>query len=81
METKYVNVTVSTSISTDFILEVPVNTTEEQIKEMAKKEIVLPIDYPKTLDNFLKTKMGITVQGMDSMLRSWNVDEIKYVIE
>ena len=37
---KFVNVTVSTSLSTDFYLEVPDDATEEQIKELAKKEVL-----------------------------------------
>ncbi len=78
---KYVNVTVSTSLSTDFYLEVPDNASEEQIKELAEKEIVLPHTYPKVLDNFLKTRMCINIQGIDSMLKDWNVDDIAYIID
>lgn len=78
---KFANVTVSTSLSTDFYLEVPDDATEEQIKELAKKEVTLPHEYPFVLDKFLKSRMGIQVQGLDSMLRSWNVDEIEYIVE
>lgn len=78
---KYVNVTVSTSISTDFYLEVPDDADELQIRELAEKEVILPHTYPDVLDKFLKTRMGIQVQGLDSMLRSWNVDEVEYIIE
>ena len=78
---KFVNVTVSTSLSTDFYLEVPDDATEEQIKEIATKEVILPHTYPNILDNFLKTKMGIKVQGLDSMLKSWNIDEVEYIID
>lgn len=78
---KFVNVTVSTSLSTDFYLEVSDDATEEQIKELAKKEVTLPHEYPSVLDKFLKSRMGIQVQGLDSMLRSWNVDEIEYIVE
>lgn len=77
---KYVNITVSTSLSTDFFIEVPDNTTEETIKELAKKEVILPHNYPKVIDNFLRTRMGIQIQGFDSMLRSWDVDELEYII-
>lgn len=78
---KYINITVSTSLSTDFYIEVPDDATEEQIKELAKKEVILPHTYPEVIDNFLRTRMGIQVQGLDSMLKSWNVDELNYIID
>lgn len=78
---KYINITVSTSLSTDFYIEVPDDATEEQIKELAKKEIILPHTYPEVIDNFLRARMGIQVQGLDSMLKSWNVDELNYIID
>ena len=78
---KFVNVTVSTSLSTDFYLEVPDDATEEQIKELAKKEVILPNNYPSVLDTFLKTRMGIYVGKLDSMLKSWNIDELTYIID
>lgn len=77
---KYVNITVSASLSTDFILEVPDNSDELKIRELAEKEVILPHKYPSVLDNFLKTRMGIQVQGLDSMLKSWNVDELEFII-
>lgn len=78
---KYVNVTVSTSLSTDFIIEVPDNASIFQIKELAEKEVILPHTYPTFINNILKTKMGIQINGLDSMLRSWNLDEINYIVE
>ena len=77
---KLVNITVSASISTDFYLEVEDNATEDQIKELAKKEIILPHTYPQYIDNFLKTKLGIRVGNLDTMLKSWNIDETEYII-
>ena len=77
---KFVNVTVSTSLSTDFYLEVPDDATEDQIKEIAKKEVILPHTYPQYIDNFLKTKLGIRVGNLDTMLKSWNIDETEYII-
>ena len=77
---KYVNVTVSTSLSTNFYLEVPDDATEEQIKELATKEVILPHTYPQYIDNFLKTKLGIRVGNLDTMLKSWNIDETEYII-
>lgn len=78
---KFVNVTVSTSLSTDFYLEVPDDATEEQIRELAEKEVILPNNYPSVLDTFLKTRMGIYVGKLDSMLKSWNIDELTYIID
>lgn len=78
---KFVNVTVSTSLSTDFYIEVPDDATEEKIKVLAEKEVTLPHTYPDVLDSYLRSKMGIEVRGMDSMLRSWNVDEVEYIID
>lgn len=76
---KYVNVTVSTSLSTDFFIEVPDDATEEQIQELAKNEVILPHTYPNVIDKAIK-RMGIQVKGLDSMLKDWNVDEINYII-
>ena len=77
---KLINIVVSASISTDFYLEVADNATEDQIKELAKKEIILPHTYPQYIDNFLKTKLGIRVGNLDTMLKSWNIDETEYII-
>lgn len=76
---KYVNVIVSTSLSTDFFIEVPDDATEEQIQELAKNEVILPHTYPNVIDKAIK-RMGIQVKGLDSMLKDWNVDEINYII-
>ena len=78
---KFINVTVSTSLSTDFYLEVPDNASEEEIRELAKKEVILPHTYPDVLDMYLRTRMGIEVRRIDSLLRDWNVDEVEYIIE
>lgn len=76
---KFVNITVSTSLSTDFFIEVPDDATEEQIQELAKNEVILPHTYPNVIDKAIK-RMGIQVKGLDSMLKDWNVDEINYII-
>lgn len=78
---KYVNVTVSTSLSTNFYLEVPDDATEEQIRELAKKEVILPHTYPDVLDEYLRTCLGIKVGGIDGLLRDWNIDEVEYIID
>ena len=78
---KYVNITVSTSLSTDFTIEVPDNADEVKIKELAQKEVILPHTYPNYINQFLRSRMGINIQGIDSMLRSWNVDELEFLID
>ena len=78
---KYVNITVSTSLSTDFILEVNDDASKEEIELLAKQQVQLPNEYPKIIDKILQTRMGIKVNGIDSMLRDWNVDEITYIID
>lgn len=72
---------VSASISTDFYIEVPDDTSEETIRELAEKEVILPHTYPNYLNNFLKTRLGINVSGIDGMLKSWNLDEVEYLID
>lgn len=78
---KFVNITVSTSLSTDFYLEVPDDATEEQIRKLAEKEVILPHTYPSYIDNILKTSLGIKVGGLDSMLKDWNIDELIYIVD
>lgn len=78
---KYVSVIVSTSLSTDFIIEVPDTADESKIRELAEKEVILPHTYPIYINNFLKSRMGINIQGIDSMLKSWNIDELEYIID
>lgn len=78
---KYVNVTVSASFSTDFYLEVPDDADEVKIKELAEKEVILPNNYPNYINEFLKSRTGIEIKGIDSMLKSWNTDEIEYIID
>lgn len=81
LKTKYINVKVSACISTDFFIEVPEETPAEQIRVLAENEVKLPHQYPSILDNFLKTRMGIQVHGLDSMLKAWDIDDIKYIID
>lgn len=78
---KMVNITVSTSLSTDFYIEVPDNADEVKIKELAKKEVILPHNYPNYINQFLRSRMGINIQGIDSMLKSWNLDEVNYIVD
>ena len=77
---KYINIKVSANISTDFYLEVPDEISEEQIKELAQREVILPTEYHKVVDSQLR-RMGIGVRGIDSMLKSWNINNIDYNVE
>ena len=77
---KYVNITVSTSLSTDFILEVPDDASEEEIKKLASKEVILPTEYTKLVDSYILSRYNIKVQGINAP-RTWNVDEVEYIIE
>lgn len=77
---KYVNITVSTSLSTDFILEVPDDATKEEIKALAEKEVMLPIEYPKLVDSYILSRYNIKVQGINAP-RTWNVDELEIIVE
>lgn len=76
---KYVNIKVETILTNDFYLEVDDNLTKEQIEELAKKEVTPPNEYPRIIDTFLKQR-GINIQGIDSMLKDWNIKETKFII-
>lgn len=78
---KYVRIDVSTVVSTDFYIEVDDEATDEEIKAIATKEITLPHLYPHYLDGWLQDRLGIKVQGIDSMLRSWINDKLKFLID
>ncbi len=78
---KFVNITVSTSMSTDFYIEVPDDANEEQIKELAKKEVVLPNDYPTYINNLLRDRLNLQINGIDSLFKDWNIDELTYIVE
>ena len=77
---KFVNVTVSTSLSTDFYLEVPDNASEEEIKKLASKEVILPTEYTKLVDSYILSRFNIKVQGINAP-RTWNVDELEIIVE
>lgn len=77
---KFVRITVSASLSTDFYLEVPEDATEVDIRRLAEQEVTLPHHYPDVVDKALQ-KIGIKVDGLDSMLRDWNIDETEYLID
>ena len=76
---KFVHIDVSASISTDFELEVPDNADEAKIRELAEKEVILPHNYPQYLYENILSRMGIRIH--DSMLKSWILDELNYLID
>ena len=76
---KYVNIKVETILTNDFYLEVDDSASKEEIEKLAIKEVKLPHMYPNIIDNFLKQR-GINIQGIDSMLKDWNIKETKYII-
>lgn len=76
---KYVNIKVETILTNDFYLEVDDSASKEEIEKLAIKEVKLPHTYPNIIDNFLKQR-GINIQGIDSMLKDWNIKETKYII-
>ena len=78
---KFVNITVSASLSTDFYIEVSDDASEEEIRALAEKEVILPHTYPEVLNTYLRTRLGIDVRGLDGLLRDWNTDEVEYIIE
>lgn len=77
---KFVNVQVKALLTTDFLIEVEDSESVESIKKKAEKEVVLPNKYPQVLNKFLKQRMNLEVKGIDSLLQSWIVDNIEYII-
>lgn len=78
---KYVHIDVSTSVSTDFYIEVDDNATDEEIIAIANKEVTLPHLYPHYIDGYLQNTLNLKIHGIDSMLRSWVNDKLKYLID
>ena len=76
---KFVNITVSASLSTDFYIEVSEDADEVAIREAAAKEVIIPTDYPKFVTNLLKTNFNINVP-LDSIAASWNLDEFEIIV-
>lgn len=76
---KFVHIDVSASISTDFELEVPDNADEAKIRELAERQVILPHTYPQYVYDNILSRMGIRIH--DSMLKSWILDELNYLID
>lgn len=74
----YQEVTVSISMSSSFMIEVPEGASHEDIIEKAKKEIILPSTSLTIAKQVLK-QLGIKVNGIDT--NEWFVDEVEYVAD
>lgn len=72
----YQEVTVSISMSSSFMIEVPEGASHEDVIEKAKKEIILPSTSLAIAKQVLK-QLGIKVNGIDT--NEWFVDEVEYV--
>lgn len=74
----YQEVTVSISMSSSFMIEIPEGASHEDIIEKAKKEIILPSTSLAIAKQVLK-QLGIKVNGIDT--NEWFVDEVEYVTD
>lgn len=74
---KVVGIKTNVLLTRTLYIEVEDNITEEQIKEVAQKEIILPVNALYTASNLLK-KVGINQTGLD--LKDWDVKNIEYNI-
>ena len=74
----YQEVTVSISMSSSFMIEIPEGASHEDVIEKAKKEIILPSTSLAIAKQVLK-QLGIKVNGIDT--NEWFVDEVEYVTD
>lgn len=74
----YQEVTVSISMSSSFMIEIPEGASREDVIEKAKKEIILPSTSLAIAKQVLK-QLGIKVNGIDT--NEWFVDEVEYVTD
>lgn len=71
-------VTVSISMSKSVYLEVPDGTTDEQLVEKAKQEILTPDKVMSILIHILR-QSGIRVDPHD--VAGWDIDELEYIVD
>lgn len=71
-------VTVSVSMSSSYMIEVPDGASHDDIIEKAKKEIVLPLTSLAIAKQVLK-QLGIRVNGIDT--NEWFIDEVEYITD
>ena len=74
----YQEVTVSVSMSSSFMIEVPEGASHDDIIEKAKREITLPLTSLAIAKQALK-QLGIRVNGIDT--NEWFIDEVEYVTD
>ena len=74
----YQEVTVSISMSSSFMIEVPEGASHEDIIEKAKKEIILPSTSLTIAKQVLK-QLEIKVNGIDT--NEWFIDEVEYITD
>lgn len=74
----YQEVTVSISMSSSFMIEVPEGASHEDIIEKAKKEIILP-STSLTIAKQVFKQLGIKVNGIDT--NEWFIDEVEYITD
>lgn len=77
---KNVNVKITTTLSTDFYIEVPEDLSEEDIKKSAAEQAVFPHNFPQYIINLLKNRMGLNISGIDTMFNAWELDDVQYMI-
>lgn len=77
MNNKLVGITAKVTMNRTLYIEVPENTTEEEILKRAKKEIILPHNA-LILANTLLNKAGIRYNGLD--LNDWEIEESNFKI-
>lgn len=74
----YQEVTVSISMSSSFMIEVPEGASHEDIIEKARREIVLPLTSLAIAKQAFK-QLGIKVNGIDT--NEWLIDEVEYITD
>ena len=74
----YQEVTVSISMSSSFMIEVPEGASHEDIIKKAKREIVLPLTSLAIAKQAFK-QLGIKVNGIDT--NEWFIDEVEYITD
>lgn len=67
----------SITMSRTLYIEVLENSTEEQILEKAKQEIILPFDALQTANKVLK-QMRVNIPKLD--LIDWTIDDLNYKV-
>ena len=78
MTNKFINVTVSTTLSKSIYIEVPEGATKEEIEQIAKDTVHTPQQILQKIASILQ-QFNVSITGLE--LEDWNVDELTYLIE